>query len=154
MNVSGQSNEIYVGEFGVKLDAKGRLTIPSKWRGQAVEKRFYLAFPNPIGCITVYPPKMIQKLEDKISQVSLGNQRGQKVLTRLFSKADTFDYDKQGRILLNDHLMQHASLRGDVLFVGNYITFSLWNPEDYRAYLGQSEEDSEDVHAILRGLGL
>jgi MraZ protein len=148
------TNEIYVGEFKHVLDVKGRLTLPSKWRFETHMGQLYLALPNPIGCVTIYPPKMIKKLEEKVSQVSLGDKQGQKVLTKLFSKADSFFYDKQGRVLLNEHLMKHSRIEKSALLVGNYVTFSIWNPIRYEEYSKQSDGEEDEIHSILRGLGL
>ena len=53
----------FVGEFTHALDSKGRVTIPSKWRISGGDNT-YLALPNPSGYITVYPPKMIGRLEE------------------------------------------------------------------------------------------
>ena len=75
----GILGNIFVGEFSHQLDAKNRLCIPSKWRFVGDETDAYLALPNPIGCITIYPPKMVARLEEKVSAVSLGDTKGQKV---------------------------------------------------------------------------
>lgn len=145
---------LYVGEFQHSLDAKNRLTIPAKWRFVGDEEEVYLALPNPIGCITIYPPKMVAKLEEKVAEVSLGNKKGQKALARLFSKADTFGCDKSGRINLNEKLVAHAELSKDAILAGSYVTFNIWNPEKYDAYLKSETEESDEMSQILTELGL
>src|SRR5476649_2233003 len=105
-----KERSLYVGEFRHNLDSKNRLTIPSKWRFSGDEEEVYLALPNPIGCVSIYPPKMVAKLEEKVQEVSLGNKKGQKALARLFSKADHFGCDKNGRITVNDKLIAHAGI--------------------------------------------
>ena len=99
----------FVGEFTHALDPKGRLTIPSKWRIPGGENT-YLALPNPGGYITVYPPKMVGRLEEKVAEASFSDVRAQALLMELFSKAHSFGCDKQGRINLNDKLLEHLSL--------------------------------------------
>ncbi len=148
------SNILYVGEFCHNFDINNRLTIPAKWRSVEEGGVGYLALPNPIGCITVYPPKMVTKLDTKVSEVSLGNQKGQKALTRLFSKADQFTADKQGRINLGEKLIEHASLGKEVIFVGNFVTFSVWDPKRYAQYLASEVEDTDEMSEILKQLGV
>lgn len=145
---------MYVGEFRYALDAKNRLTVPAKWRFKGDEAETYLAFPNPVGCITVYPPNMIRKLEEKVAAVSLGNLKGQKTLTRLFSKADTLAYDKQGRIHLHEKLMSHAQLSKEAVLVGNFSTFHIWYPTAYETYLASDAEGENELSQILVQLGL
>ncbi|OHE72880.1 MAG: hypothetical protein A2Y14_04405 [Verrucomicrobia bacterium GWF2_51_19] len=136
------------------MDEKNRLTVPSKWRFDGDNEAVYLALPNPIGCVTLYPPAMIQKLEDKVSAVSLGNKRGQKALARLFSKADTLGCDKQGRITLSEKLVQHADLAKEAVLAGSYVTFHIWNPEVFQNYLSTDAEEVDEMSAILTELGL
>jgi len=145
---------LYVGEFQHALDVKNRLTIPAKWRFAGDEEEVYLALPNPIGCVTIYPPKMVAKLEEKVSDVSLGNKKGQKALAKLFSKADTFGCDKHGRINLNEKLIAHACLGKDAVLAGSYVTFNIWNPEKYEEYLKSENDENDEMSLILTELGL
>lgn len=147
-------NILYVGEYRHSFDAKNRVTIPAKWRVEEDDELSYLAIPNPNGCVTVYPPKMVAKLHEKVSQVSLGNQKGQQALTRLFSRADNFYADKQGRISVSEKLLQHALLGKEVMFVGSFVTFSIWDPAKYEEYLARKVEGSDEMSEILKELGV
>ncbi len=121
----------YVGEYFHNLDAKGRLTIPSKWRFRGDEADVYLGLPNPQGCITVYPPRMIAKLEEQVSQISLGDLEGQAVLMDLSSMAQSFGCDKSGRIMLNERLIRHAGIEKEAVLLGTFSTFTIWSAERY-----------------------
>lgn len=145
---------IYVGEFQHSIDAKKRLTVPSKWRFSGDQEDVYLALPNPVGCITIYPPKMVAKLEEKVAEVSLADKKGQQALAKLFSQADTFGCDKQGRIVLSDKLAAHAGIQKETTLAGNFATFNIWEPSAYKRYM-ESEQDQDDpMSEILRDLGL
>lgn len=149
-----KEKSLYVGEFQHNLDSKNRLTIPSKWRFSGDEEEVYLALPNPIGCVSIYPPKMIAKLESKIEEVSLGNKKGQRALAKLFSKADYFGCDKSGRINLNELLIAHAGLDKEAVLVGNFITFNIWNAKRYEAYLENEDDTEDELTKILTELGV
>ena len=73
------------------------------WRGKHIS-----GSSESRGYITVYPPKMVDRLEQKVSEASLSDVRAQALLMELFSKAHSFGCDKQGRINLNDKLLDHA----------------------------------------------
>jgi MraZ protein len=141
----------YVGEHRRSVDEKMRIALPAKWRPENEEDTF-LALPNPIGCITVYPPKMIVRLEEKVAEVSFGDTQGQMVLAKLFSKADTFSCDSKGRVKIEEKLLKHAQIQSEVIFVGGGSTFNAWEPEKFKNYL--ERESLEDVASVLRGLGL
>lgn len=148
------SHNIYVGKHTRNADEKGRVLLPAKWRFGDNENDIYIAIPNTSGCITVYPPHMVEILRDKVSNISLGDKAGQKVLTKLFSRADQLVCDNQGRITINSSLLRHASLKKEIVIVGNFVTFSIWEPSRYDDYLNRDEEQDDEVSQILTQLGL
>ena len=149
MTTSGTT--FFVGEFTHALDAKGRVTIPSKWRIQGGENT-YLGLPNPSGYITVYPPKLIERLEEKVSEASLSDPQAQSLLMELFSKADSFGCDKQGRINLSDKLLEHAGIKGKAVLVGKFSSFAIWS-EDRRKAEGDDASE-RNIFDAMRELGL
>lgn len=144
---------LYVGEFKHNLDGKKRLTVPSKWRIPGDEGDYYLALPNPEGFVSVYPPGMVARLQEKISQISLGDTQAQATLMYLSSMAHSFGCDKQGRMQLNEALMSHAGLSKETLLVGNFSSFSIWSPERY-ALFRKNAQAKETINAALTKLGL
>jgi MraZ protein len=140
----------FVGEFTHALDPKGRLTIPSKWRIPGGENT-YLALPNPGGYITVYPPKMVARLEEKVAEASFSDTRTQALLMELFSKAHSFGCDKQGRINLNDKLLEHAGIKGKAVLVGNFSAFAIWSEDQYAS---RESADQRNIFDAMRELGL
>ena len=140
----------FVGEFTHTLDPKGRLTIPSKWRIPGGENT-YLALPNPGGYITVYPPKMVGRLEEKVAEASFSDVRAQALLMELFSKAHSFGCDKQGRINLNDKLLEHAGIEGKAVLVGNFSAFAIWSESRYAK---RESADQRNIFDAMRELGL
>ena len=145
-----ETTTFFVGEFTHALDSKGRVTIPSKWRISGDENT-YLALPNPGGYITVYPPKMVSRLEVKVAEASLSDVRAQALFMELFSKAHSFGCDKQGRINLNDKLLAHAGIKGKAVLVGNFSAFAIWSVGRYEK---RPAEDQRNIFDAMRELGL
>jgi len=149
-DVSESGTTFFVGEFTHALDSKGRVTIPSKWRIPGGDNT-YLALPNPGGYVTVYPPKMVARLEEKVAEASLSDTRAQALLMELFSKAHSFGCDKQGRINLNDKLLEHAGIKGKAVLVGNFSAFAIWSEDGYES---RPTADERNVFDAMRELGL
>ncbi len=143
---------LYVGEHRHKLDAKKRLTVPSKWRFEGDEAGLYLAFPIS-GCLTVYPPKMVQQLKERMSTIGLGDKKTLNALTKVMGQADSFSLDKQGRINISEKLYNKVGIDKEAVLVGTVNKFHIWNPEAYSEYIEQDEE-GEDLSDILSTLGL
>lgn len=150
MGTSGKS--VFVGEYRHSLDGKNRLTVPSKWRFEGDQDDVFVAMPDSVaGCIMVYPPAMVERLQELTSQVGISDPVRRKVLTRLFSQAEQFGCDKNGRITLPERLCRHAGIEREVVLVGNFNAFQIWNPDRYEKYLG--EEDEAEA-SVFRELGL
>ena len=111
----------------------------------------YLALPNPGGYITVYPPKMVGRLEEKVAEASFSDVRTQALLMELFSKAHSFGCDKQGRINLNDKLLEHAGIQGKAVLVGNFSAFAIWSEDRYAM---RESADQRNIFDAMRELGL
>ena len=109
-----------------------------------------MALPNPGGYITVYPPKMVARLEEKVAGASLSD-KAQSLLMELFSKAHSFGCDKQGRINLNDKLLEHASISGKAVLVGNFSAFTIWSEDRYSK---REATDERNIFDAMRELGL
>ncbi len=140
----------YVGEFRHNIDVKGRLTIPARWRFPGDEAEVYLALPNPAGFISVYPPAKVAQIQEKVSQISMGDKEGQKLLMYLSSMAHSFGCDKQGRIHLNEQLIKHAKIVKESVLLGNFTTFSIWNPKRYGAAQGQTHDAKNFAQTLVK----
>ena len=103
------------------------------------------------GYVTVYPPKMVARLEEKIAAASLSDTRAQALLMELFSKAHSFGCDKQGRINLNDKLIAHAQIEGKAVLVGNFSAFAIWSEKRYES---RQDADERNIFDAMRELGL
>lgn len=145
----------FVGVKHHNIDEKGRLTIPSAWRPALDSKdNVFLALPNPGGFITVYPPKMIAQLEDRIAQISMGDMEAQAALTELMSMAHSFSCDKQGRINLNDELLSYSGIKKGVVLVGKLTSFSIYSDAAFEAMQSKSNVDPAKQAAIFKQFGL
>ncbi len=132
----------YVGSFRHNLDAKNRLTIPSKWRFAGDDQDAYLALPHPGGYIVVLPPAQIERLHQQVTEVKLGDRDGQDFINRFFAEAHSLGCDKQGRIGLADGLVRHAGVEKECLLVGSLIKFSIWSPERWEQLNERTSGDS------------
>ncbi len=136
---------LYVGEYRHNLDAKGRLTIPSRWRFQGDEAEVYLALPNISGFITVYPPARIRRLEEKLRETSLSNPQALQKTTAILSMAHSFGCDRQGRINLVPKLVQHAGIEKQCVLLGAISCFHIYSPEVYDQLTPSSPEEMAEA---------
>jgi MraZ protein len=150
------SGSHFVGQYNHSLDAKDRLTIPSKWRSSAIDQKSdwdYMLLPMSGPHIAVFTGDMIAVFMEKARAISMGDAEGLATMRKLFSRADQVKCSTQGRINLNKALMNHAGIKRDVVLVGNLTRFEIWNPEALEKNLG-GDGNPEETNQILMRMGL
>lgn len=123
----------FLGSHQNRLDAKGRVSIPALFRNalkQGGEDALSLILrPSHLHpCIEAWPPARFAALETPLAQYSILSPEHQDLATSIYSEAFPIETDKEGRILLPDHLVAHAGLTDAVLFMGVGPTFQIWEP--------------------------
>ena len=141
----------FAGRFQHNLDAKKRLTVPSKWRFEGDEKVQYLAVANPAGCVTLYPPERVEKLEALLDEQSMFDPEEQEAMMGFFEMSSFVGCDKSGRIALSDDLLEHAGLDKEVTLVGMINQFHIWAPDRYENM--RSVQSAEKRNQTLRKMG-
>ena len=147
---------LYTGEYRHNRDAKGRLTVPSKWRSGGEDEVEYLALPNmALKCITVYPPKRAEKLLEWVDSLDATDPKQQKALIKFSAMLKSFTYDSQGRISLDEKLLKFAGIEGkEVVLQGNVTSFTIWSKERYDDMVPEDlDEQSGNLSELLDEIG-
>ena len=123
---------MFRGRFIHTIDAKGRLSIPARFRETLIERhagRLILTNDLLDKCIVAYTPAGWEELEAKIQKASSMDE-GVKAFSRhFFSSAEDCTIDSQGRILLSPRLREYAGLTKEALVAGvAHHKIEIWNP--------------------------
>ncbi len=116
---------MFYGEFDYKIDEKGRLPIPPKFR--AFLKDGVVLTPGAENCITVYTVPAWKKLSATITNSPLSRSKMRKLSRALFSTAFSTRIDPQGRIAIPAPLREHAQITDDVVVAGANSYLEIWN---------------------------
>jgi MraZ protein len=151
MESSQVGQPIYTGEFRHAMDTKNRVTIPSRWRRGDLDEFF--AIPNlKGGFLMVMPPAEFKRLADKVEHdVGLKPEERAKFMRQFSSRAQQLIGDKQGRIVLPDEQCKQLNLHGEVVLVGNYTRFEIWDPEKWQK---STEEDAPTFNYLMERIGI
>lgn len=131
----------------VNLDSKGRLTVPTRYRGMLNEESevqmvFTIDLHQP--CLLLYTLPEWEIIEKKLSQLSTMNPAERRVQRLLLGHASECQMDSGGRLLLANTLRQHAGLKKAVMLVGQINKFELW---DEQTWYQQVKTDIEAQHS-------
>ena len=135
------------GTYEHSIDAKGRLFIPAKLRGELGET-FYLAV-GVDACLAIYPKSTWDKITEKIAALPMSQS---KTMRLLFANAAKCEPDAQGRIVLPQKLRAYAHLEKDVVVIGVSNRAEIWNAEKW-AEIEAEELNPENLAAVMEELG-
>ncbi len=126
------------GTFTHAIDAKGRTSLPVKFRDAMVaagEPKLVLTQYPHWKAVQALPLSEWKRLEEKLLQASPLDARKQRDIMRFYSTAQEVDLDGPGRVLIPPALREYASLAKDVVWVGAGRHMYLWDKASYEAYL-------------------
>jgi MraZ protein len=139
---------VFLGEFQHSLDAKGRIILPSRFRG-LLESGLVLT-RGLDGCLWVMSQADWESFSVRLNDLSVADPRGRDTARFFFSGASEDRPDKQGRISVPEPLRRHASLERDVIVIGTGPRIEVWNPERWEVRRASVEENLEDRIADLQ----
>jgi MraZ protein len=127
----------FTSEYECKLDAKGRLVLPAKIKGNLPE-----ASGNELvlrrgfePCLILYPMVEFKKIYSKISGLNEFNEEYRKLQRNFFRGNATVELDGTGRFLIPKLMINYAQLQKEAIVVGMGNRIEIWNPEQYDKYL-------------------
>jgi len=134
---------MFLGEFEYKIDDKGRVPVPPRFR--RVLKEGLVLSQGVERCINVYTPPEWKKLADSLTTGSITRSKLRRLNRAIFATAFNLNIDGQGRIALPVTLRQHAGIEDDVVVVGANTYFELWNKEAWAEEKGISREQAWQI---------
>ena len=140
MSKSSSASMVYAGEFRHAIDAKHRVTIPSRWRGADGEEFF--AVPDPAGnFLMILPPPEFDRVKSDVeANPSIAPADRRKFIRRFYALAQLVAVDKQGRVLLPEEYCRRLGLDGEVVLIGSHSRVEIWNSERWAAATAEEDE--------------
>jgi len=134
---------MFYGEFDYKIDEKGRLPIPPKFR--AALKDGVVLTPGAENCITAYTVAEFRKLSTTLTTSPLSRSKMRKLSRALFATAFSTRIDGQGRIAIPVPLREHAQIADDVIVAGANSYLEIWNKALWEQEKASSQEQAWQI---------
>ncbi|MGB8667949.1 MAG: division/cell wall cluster transcriptional repressor MraZ [Serratia inhibens] len=125
---------MFRGATMVNLDSKGRLAVPTRYRDLLNEQsqgQMVCTIDLHQSCLLLYPLPEWEVIEQKLSRLSSMNPAERRVQRLLLGHASECQMDSAGRLLLATTLRQHAGLTKEVMLVGQFNKFELWDEQTW-----------------------
>lgn len=134
---------MFMGEYNNKLDAKGRMIVPSKFRSELSDR--FIITRGLDKCLFGYTEEEWSRIEERMQKLSLTKRDARKFMRLFFSGAALVEMDKQGRINIPQNLRNYAGLEKDCTVIGVSDRIEIWDTGEWTDFYTKSEENFEDI---------
>ena len=141
-----------LGEYKHNVDAKGRVSVPSKFRGDLGQS--FVVTKGLDNCLYLYSKDEWKKFEDKLKNLPITSQEARSFVRFFFAGASECEVDKQGRINIPQNLREYARIQKDVVIVGVSTRAEIWNSENWDKYTSSDSLDVSKIASQMSNLGI
>jgi MraZ protein len=134
------------GSAPARIDDKGRLKVPTMFRGVIHDQAGPDVFVTSLSgeCVRIYPMPVWLDVERKMTQIPANHPTRLKFLDRVNFFGQTSELDGQGRIVIPALLRESATIVGDVRVFGRIDYLEVWNEERFGQKLSHEPWTDED----------
>ncbi|MCA1782965.1 MAG: division/cell wall cluster transcriptional repressor MraZ [Dermatophilaceae bacterium] len=142
---------MFLGTYTPRLDDKGRLFLPAKYR-MPLEAGIVVTRGHEKSLV-IYPAAAFESLAGRVLAMPTTNRRARAYSRLLLSGASDQIPDKQGRISIPGHLREYASLNRDITITGNGDHLEVWDSTLWSEFIETYEgEFSDQEDEVIPGL--
>lgn len=134
---------LLLGTYTPRLDDKGRLILPAKFRNQLATG--LVMTRGQEHCLYLLPLDEFQRMYEKIRQAPITSKQARDYLRVFMSGASQEQPDKQGRISIPPLLRQYAGLDREVAVIGAGTRVEIWDLAAWEDYLARTEGGYADT---------
>ncbi len=123
-----------------KIDAKGRVSIPSQFRAVMKQTdaretvRVVLRPSVNYDCLEAWPEAAFQEFETTLKTLDRFSQDYYDRAAELYMDSQTVESDKEGRVALPEALAQRAGVKDSIVFTGMGHFFAIWEPSAHTVF--------------------
>jgi MraZ protein len=147
----GRRRTVFLGTHTPRLDDKGRLFLPAKFRDRLAGG--LVVTRGQERCLYVFPMDEFVRVAETMRSAPLTSKAARDYLRVFLSGASDEIPDKQGRVTVPSALRQYAGLTRDCTVIGAGSRVELWDTTAWDTYLQSTEQGFADQsEEVIPGL--
>lgn len=143
---------MFLGEHQHTLDAKGRVSLPARFRLQMTGK--VVVAKGLDKNLYVYEAAEYEKFVEELAERNEFNANVRKIRAHFTIGAWETDLDSAGRVSIPQNLREFAGLGKDVVVAGNGTRVEIWDAVAWQRYSAEAAESIDDIAQELADAGL
>lgn len=147
---------MFIGQHRHTIDAKGRVSIPVKFR-EVLSEQYdgdLIVTRDFDRCLVLYPREEWQILFDKLKKAPGMAQESKEFMRFYLSGASDCALDRQGRVLIPGELRAYAGIAKEVVMIGMHDRIELWSPATWREREEEGPKNRDRIMEKLTGFGI
>lgn len=138
---------MFIGEYSLTVDEKGRLSIPVKFR--SLLSRGAVVTRGLDSALFLYTRREWENLAQKLASLPISRANTRAFSRLMLAGAMDVEMDKAGRIILPDYLRVFAGMKKKVVIAGLYNRLEIWDAAKWEKYKTTTEKSSGDIAEAL-----
>ena len=134
---------MFLGTFTPRLDDKGRLILPSKFRNELADG--LVMTRGQERCLYVFSESEFESMHERIRQAPVTSKQARDYLRVFLSGAHPETPDKQNRVTVPQGLREYAGLDRELAVIGAGSRAEIWDAEAWETYLTAQESAFSDI---------
>jgi MraZ protein len=143
---------MFIGEYQHTLDPKNRVIMPSKFREKLGDS--FVMTKGLDNCLFVYSSREWSIVEEKLKSLPMTNKDARAFVRFFFAGACECELDKQGRIVMPNHLKDYARIDKELVIIGVSTRIEIWSKEEWNKFNSDANISYEDVAEKMSQLGI
>ncbi|ASN19767.1 division/cell wall cluster transcriptional repressor MraZ [Paenarthrobacter sp. CM16] len=128
---------MFLGTHSPRLDEKGRIILPAKFREELAEG--LVLTRGQERCIYVFSQKEFERIHESMREAPLSSKQARDYIRVFLSGASDEVPDKQGRVTIPPALRAYAGLGRELAVIGAGTRAEIWDAEAWNEYLNEKE---------------
>lgn len=138
---------MFLGTHSPRLDEKGRLILPAKFRDELSDG--LVLTRGQERCIYVFSQQEFGKIHEQMREAPISSRQSRDYIRVFLSGASDEVPDKQGRVTIPPALRSYAGLDRELAVIGAGNRAEIWDATAWNSYLEEKEtafsETDEDA---------
>lgn len=142
---------MFLGTYSPRLDEKGRLILPAKFREEFAEG--LVLTRGQERCLYVFGVREFERVHEQLRAAPLSSKQARDYIRVFLSGASDEVPDKQGRVTIPPPLREYAGLDRELAVIGAGTRAEIWDARAWNTYLDEKEAAfSETEEEVVPGL--
>ncbi len=142
-----------LGEFECKIDAKGRMRMPTSVLKQlgGADKHAFVINRGVEPCLTLYPKKVWDVLSARVKKLNPYVEKNRKFIRYFYRGATELKPDASDRILLSKNLLEYAGIEKEAILFAINDRLEVWSKAKYYNVMEEEPENFSELGESVMG---